>query len=99
MPDFLTGLTSSLERQPRKGFDSEVPRTPEESAKIWKASNEYAQLKRDLTEYVTRYPFDSEMLDQFNDGRRAQQSMHVRLSSPSTLSHQGQIKLCLRRVS
>ncbi|GAA5895664.1 hypothetical protein JCM6882_000364 [Rhodosporidiobolus microsporus] len=97
VPDFLTGLTSPLERRVRDGFNGPVPRTPEEFERRWKESPEYKALKAELADYDKRYPTNSEQLEQFKASRRAQQAKSVRPSSPFTLSYTGQVKLCLRR--
>ncbi|GAA5899638.1 hypothetical protein JCM6882_001172 [Rhodosporidiobolus microsporus] len=97
VPDFLTGLTSSLERRVRDDFTGPVPRTPEEFERRWKDSPEYKALKADLADYDKRYPVDGEHVEQFKASRRAQQARSVRASSPFTLSYAGQVALCLRR--
>lgn len=73
-PDFLTGLTSTLERRPRKGFENKVPRTPEEFEAAWKASAEYKALKQELAAYSSTYPVDGPLLENFKANRRAVQS-------------------------
>ncbi|BGP42684.1 Multidrug resistance protein [Rhodotorula kratochvilovae] len=97
VPDFLTSLTSPAERQARKGFENRVPRTPEEFEARWKASDEYRALKTQLAEYSQRHPVNSDELETFKAGRRAQQSKHVAATSPFTLSYRAQVALCLRR--
>ncbi|KAJ9113738.1 ABC multidrug transporter afr2 [Naganishia adeliensis] len=89
VPDFLTSLTSPSERVVRPGWENKVPRTPEEFAAAWRASEEYAQLQRDLEKYDERFPIGGEALQAFQASRRAQQSKN--------LSYMGQIKICLRR--
>lgn len=96
-PDFLTSLTSAAERRVQKGWENKVPKTPQEFAAVWKASETYAKLRQDLDHYDQKYPVNSERLEQFQASRRQQQSKHVRASSPYTLSYHGQIKLCLER--
>lgn len=96
-PDFLTGLTSPAERRVRKGWENQVPRTPEEFERIWKDSDEYRALKAELGQYDQRYPTHGEELETFKASRRAQQAKSVRAGSPYTLSYGQQIALCLRR--
>ncbi|GAA5843073.1 hypothetical protein JCM11251_002723 [Rhodosporidiobolus azoricus] len=96
-PDFLTGLTSSLERRVRDDFQGPTPKTPEEFERRWKESPEYKALKEELAHYDQKYPTNGEQLEKFKASRRAQQAKSVRKSSPFTLSYAGQVKLCLRR--
>jgi len=95
--DFLTSMTSSLERVVRDGFENKVPRTPDEFASVWKASPERAALVQEVDAYNQQYQLNSHHLDEFKASRRAQQSKYQRITSPYTLSYVGQVKLCLRR--
>lgn len=95
--DFLTSMTSPLERVVRKGFENKVPCTPDDFAKVWKASQERAALVQEVDEYNQRYTIGGEYLERFKESRKAQQSKHQRVQSPYTLSYVGQVKLCLRR--
>ncbi|KAF2276672.1 putative multidrug resistance ABC transporter [Westerdykella ornata] len=95
--DFLTSMTSPLERVVRKGFEGRVPRTPDEFAQRWKDSPERAQLLRDIEAYDQRYPIGGEHFQKFRESRRKQQAKHQRVTSPYTLSYMQQINLCLWR--
>ncbi|KAJ5313463.1 uncharacterized protein N7443_000347 [Penicillium atrosanguineum] len=95
--DFLTSMTSHLERVVQKGYKDRVPRTPEEFAARWKASQERAQLVQDIERYNTKFAVGGEYLDKFKESRRAQQAKVQRVSSPYTLSYVQQVKLCLWR--
>ena len=97
IPDFLTSLTSPQERRAREGFEQQVPRTPDEFAQRWQASNEYRQLLSDIDAFDKEYPIGGDALKDFQDSRRAQQAKGQRVTSPYTLSYWQQIKLCLRR--
>jgi ATP-binding cassette subfamily G (WHITE) protein 2 (PDR) len=90
-------MTSSLERVVRKGFENKVPRTPDDFARVWKSSPQYATLLREVDEYNERYQSNGQHLQEFKDSRRIQQSKHQRVTSPYTLSYTGQVKLCLQR--
>ena len=96
--DFLTSMTSHLERLVQPGYQDRVPRAPEEFAARWKASTERAELVRDMDEYDTKFSLGGEYLDRFKQSRRAQQSKFQRVSSPYTLSYVQQVKLCLWRA-
>ncbi|KAF2791984.1 putative multidrug resistance ABC transporter [Melanomma pulvis-pyrius CBS 109.77] len=95
--DFLTSMTSSLERVIKSGFEDQVPRTPDEFAQRWKASPERAQLMQDIQAYDQKYALGGEYLEKFKESRRAQQAKAQRVSSPYTLSYTQQVKLCLWR--
>jgi len=95
--DFLTSMTSPLERVVRKGFENKVPRTPDDFAAVWKSSPERAALVNEVDNYNQQYQPNGQHLQEFKESRRAQQSKHQRVTSPYTLSYVGQVKLCLRR--
>lgn len=96
-PDFLTSMTSPLERVIRDGFEDRTPRTSDEFAECWKTSLERARLLGELDEYDQKYSLGGEYLDRFKESRRAQQSKRQRIKSPYTLSYFGQTMLCLER--
>lgn len=95
--DFLTSMTSPLERVVRPGFENKAPRTPDDFAGLWKASPEYTSLRSEIDAYNEEYVINGQHLQEFKESRRAQQSRHQRPSSPYTLSYAGQVKLCLQR--
>ena len=96
-PDFLTSLTSPQERKAKQGFENRVPRTPDEFAAAWKASQTYKALLKDIDQYNTEYAIGGEAQQQFKASRRAQQAKGIRAKSPFTISYGQQIGLCLRR--
>ncbi|KAJ5784024.1 uncharacterized protein N7518_009701 [Penicillium psychrosexuale] len=95
--DFLTSMTSHLERVVQPGYEYRVPRTPDEFAARWKASAERAQLVQDIEVYNAKFALGGEYLDKFKQSRRAQQAKAQHVSSPYTLSYVQQVKLCLWR--
>ncbi|KAI9368301.1 ABC drug exporter AbcA [Aspergillus egyptiacus] len=95
--DFLTSMTSHLERVVQPGYEDRVPRTPDEFAARWKASPQRSQLLQDIERYNAKFTMDGEFLDTFKQSRRAQQAKVQRVSSPYTLSYVQQVKLCLWR--
>ncbi|PWY95196.1 hypothetical protein BO94DRAFT_483800 [Aspergillus sclerotioniger CBS 115572] len=46
--DFLTSVTNAAERQPRRGMENKVPRTPDEFAAYWCQSPEYQELQTEM---------------------------------------------------
>lgn len=95
--DFLTSMTSSLERVEREGFEGKCPRTPDEFAACWKKSDEYAALRKEIEQYDKDYQLNGEYLEKFKESRRTQQAKVQRVGSPYTLSYNGQVMLCLER--
>lgn len=95
--DFLTSMTSALERIVRPGWEDRVPRTPDEFAQIWKNSPERAALLQQIEAYEQKYPIGGEAGQKFKESRQAQKAKGQREKSPYTLSFTQQIKLCLWR--
>jgi ABC-type multidrug transport system permease subunit/ABC-type multidrug transport system ATPase subunit len=95
--DFLTSMTSAVERIPQKGMEDKVPRTPDEFAAAWKNSKEYKALIAEIDAYNAEHPIGGEDAERFKQSRRLQQAKRQRLKSPYTLSYGQQIKLCLWR--
>ena len=73
-PDFLTSMTSALERIVRDGFEDKVPRSPDEFAERWRDSSERAALMVEIDQWENQHKFHGEDLEQFKASRRAQQS-------------------------
>ncbi|OTA56661.1 hypothetical protein K449DRAFT_387405 [Hypoxylon sp. EC38] len=96
-PDFLTSMTSPIERIVRKGFEGKAPRTPDEFAAAWKNSAEYEALQVEIEEYKRQHPLNGPDAEAFRASRKQQQAKGQRLSSPYTLSYLQQIRLCLWR--
>ncbi|KAL5333991.1 ABC-2 type transporter-domain-containing protein [Aspergillus crustosus] len=96
-PDFLTSMSSPVERVIQPGFENLVPRTSDDFAKRWKESPERQALLRDIDQYNNQHPFDSTDLDLFSTSRQAEKSKKQRPKSPYTLSYWGQIRICLWR--
>jgi ATP-binding cassette subfamily G (WHITE) protein 2 (PDR) len=95
--DFLTSMTSALERVVRPGWEDRVPRTPDEFAQRWKDSPERAALMAQIEAYEQNFPLGGEHAQKFAESRKAQQASGQRAKSPYTLSYTQQIKLCLWR--
>ncbi|KAG6007140.1 ZEB2-regulated ABC transporter 1 [Claviceps maximensis] len=96
-PDFLTSMTSSIERVVRPGFQGRAPRTPDEFAAAWKNSAQCKALNAEIEQYKQDHPMDGPDADAFRQSRRAQQAKGLRKKSPFTLSYSQQIELCLWR--
>lgn len=96
-PDFLTSLTSPLERVVRPGWENRVPRTPDEFAARWRESPEHKALQNEIEAYKTAHPFDGEDAQTFRTHKRASQAKGQRAKSAFILSYMQQIQLCLWR--
>ncbi|KAK7752684.1 Multidrug resistance protein [Diatrype stigma] len=97
-PDFLTSMTSPIERVVRPGWEGKVPRTPDDFARAWKNSAEYKALQAEIEAYKLEHPIDGPDAQAFRDSRRAQQAKAQRPNSPYLLSYMQQIRLCLWRA-
>ncbi|KIX04357.1 uncharacterized protein Z518_05225 [Rhinocladiella mackenziei CBS 650.93] len=97
VPDFLTSMTNPIERIVKKGYESQVPRTPDEFVERWEKSEERQRMLQELEKFETTNPIGGANLQAFLQSRRIQQSKAQRKSSPYTLSYGDQILLCLWR--
>ncbi|KAF2853329.1 hypothetical protein T440DRAFT_445323 [Plenodomus tracheiphilus IPT5] len=95
--DFLTSMTSALERIVRPGWEDRVPRTPDEFAEKWQNSPERAALLQQIEAYEQKYPIGGEAAQLFKESRKLQKARGQREKSPFTLSYTQQVKLCLWR--
>ena len=111
--DFLTSVTSANERRAREGWESRLPRTPDEFAARWRGSEDRARLLLDIEAFDGQYPVGAEPLDKFLQSRKAEQAKHQcvdcswwphslltphrRPRSPYTISVPMQIRLCMTR--
>ncbi|KAK1984955.1 ABC-2 type transporter-domain-containing protein [Colletotrichum cereale] len=96
-PDFLTSMTASSERVVRPGWESRVPRTPDEFAACWNASRECQGLNEQLEQYKTAHPLGGPDAEVFRSQKRLAQAKNQRLKSPFILSYGQQVRLCLWR--
>jgi ATP-binding cassette subfamily G (WHITE) protein 2 (PDR) len=96
-PDFLTSMTSPVERVIRKGWESRTPQTADDFARVWKQSETRRQLLGHVDRYVQAHPFDGEDHHHFALSRKMDQSNMQRQRSPFNLSYFSQIKLTLWR--
>lgn len=90
-------MTSHQERVIRPGWEGKTPRTPDDFARAWKASQQRARLLEDVEDYLQRHPFGGEHYQKFLASRRIDQSKSQRQNSPFTLSYMEQMRLTLWR--
>ncbi len=96
-PDFLTSMTSPVERRARPGWETRVPRTPDDFAAAWRASRAHKSLQAEVERYKVSHPINGPDAEAFRASKRAQQAKSQRKASPFTLSYMQQVQLCLWR--
>lgn len=72
--DFLTSLTNPSEREVRPGFESRVPRTADEFAKAWQASNDRKELLQEIEAFDQEFPTGGDQLAKFRESRKNDQA-------------------------
>ncbi|RDW23337.1 ABC-2 type transporter-domain-containing protein [Yarrowia lipolytica] len=95
--DFLTSLTNPIERIIRPGWESRVPRTPDDFEKCWLESEARQLLLQDIDEFNNEFVLGGPALDNFMGLRKDAQAKHTRVQSPYTISWPMQTRLCLWR--
>jgi len=75
--DFLTSVTSVRERIVRPGFESKVPRTPDEFAAYWKNSVDREKLMKEIHSFEQEFQLGGEELALFKDFRKTQQAKYM----------------------
>ncbi|PGH02182.1 hypothetical protein AJ80_08905 [Polytolypa hystricis UAMH7299] len=96
-PDFLTSMTSPVERVIKPGHANLVPRTADDFAKRWKESPERRSLLVEIDAYNDEHQYDGANYQRFASSRKAEKSGKQREKSPYTLSYYRQIELCMWR--
>lgn len=90
-------MTSPRERVVRPGFETKVPKTPDEFADRWIRSKERQALLDEIDEYQGKHPRDQRHLE-YKESRRSEQQKHMRPSSTYLISYAEQVKLNLWRA-
>ncbi|KAG9696509.1 pleiotropic drug resistance protein, ABC superfamily, partial [Aureobasidium melanogenum] len=97
--DFLTSVTNPIERIPRAGFESKVPRTPDEFESYWQRSPEYLNLEQEIDDAEAKVANDSNSgLTMLRAAKRFQQGKFSRKKSPYVATIGTQIKMNLIRA-
>lgn len=97
--DFLTAVTNPQERQPRKGMENKVPRTPEEFEKYWRDSPEYQELLQEIKDFEEENAANgNNTLEQLRQQKNNMQAKHARPKSPYILTVPMQVKLNTKRA-
>ncbi|KAK9788691.1 putative ABC transporter domain-containing protein [Seiridium cardinale] len=95
--DFLTSLTNPAERVTQPGFETRVPRTPDEFAEAWKRSGAYEELRKKIDLFEVDTAMEHDYFEPLKKARKLQQASLTRNRSPYTLSIPMQIGLCMQR--
>lgn len=97
-PDFLTSVGDPNERLVRKGFESQIPRTPEDLEKAFRNSEAYKRVLEEVEDYE-RYLSNTECADAkgFKQSVKEQKSKTVTKSSNYTVSFWRQVLACTQR--
>ncbi|THY14438.1 putative ABC multidrug transporter [Aureobasidium pullulans] len=95
--DFLTSITNHKERISRDGFESLVPRTPEDFERHWTSSHNRTALMKKIEEHE-RDMIDHVIADEFRASCQATKSGQLLKSSPYTVGISVQIKACTKRA-
>ena len=94
--DFLTSVTNPIERKARTGFESKVPRTPDEFEAFWQSSQACAKGLREIRDH------DVEVCDTtlqvWKDRHYEMQAKHLGPNSPYVISVPMMIALCSKRA-
>ncbi|ODA80911.1 hypothetical protein RJ55_03871 [Drechmeria coniospora] len=98
--DFLTSVTNPQERQAREGMESQVPRTPEDFERCWRASPECLALRNDIAAYEQEFSAEQqhESIVKFREQKNFRQSKRVRPKSPYIINTWMQLKLLTKRA-
>jgi ABC-type multidrug transport system ATPase subunit len=89
--DFLTSVTNPSERQTREGFESKVPRTPDEFENYWRQSQAFKDMQAEIERYEKENPIGGPALETFREAHRQAQATHVR---PKSVCSSGFVSHC-----
>ncbi|KAF2138841.1 uncharacterized protein K452DRAFT_320945 [Aplosporella prunicola CBS 121167] len=97
-PDFLTAITDPTERRFREGFEHRAPKTAEDLEKVYRSSEVYQGVLRDIQDYE-RHLEQSSYADakEFEQTTKEQKSKTVREKSSYTVSFIRQVWACTLR--
>lgn len=97
VPDFLTSMTSPLERTVKAGFENLAPRTADDFALWWRSSKLRQELQHRLNSYENKHPVQHR-LSEYLESRNAEQAKSQSHSSPYTISYYRQVSLTFWRA-
>ena len=97
-PDFLTSVGDPTERQIREGWESRIPRTPEELEKAFRSSDAFKRVLTEVDDYE-KYLRESDYADTrgFQRSVKEQKSRTVSKRSNYTVSFWRQVLACTKR--
>ena len=95
--EFLCSVTNPLECTVKDGYQSKVPRTPDEFSRIWKSSAERENLVEEISLYKIAFPLGRRLLQEFSAEHENYSFSLKGRSSPYQISYFEQIRLCVVR--
>ena len=95
--DFLCALTNPLERRIKDGFESQVPRTSEDFARVWANSPEREKLLAEISVYENTFPLNLKHPQSRRDKWNSRRFSLQRRPSPYMVSYLEQVRLCVTR--
>lgn len=111
--DFLTSITNPIERRAREGMEQQVPRTPEDFERYWRASPEYQALRAEIAAHELEYPTSgvasdgqsgaqnsrpNSTLELFRESKKQRQAKRARPASPYVITIPQQLALNTKRA-
>ncbi|EKG22387.1 ABC transporter-like protein [Macrophomina phaseolina MS6] len=97
--EFLTSITDSAARRIRRGFEDQVPQTPEEFAARWKESVHYRRLTTEIQEHARLFPRERpESVVALHQHQMAEKAPLTRKESPYMLNLWMQFAVTSRRA-
>jgi ABC-type multidrug transport system ATPase subunit len=96
--DFLTAITDPVATRVKEGWERRVPRTPQDFVRIWKESQYYAQLVKDMQQYDTDFCDSQQRLSEYEKYQSMLKAKHQRPKSIYTVDLRMQLVANLKRA-
>ncbi|PWN48587.1 putative SNQ2-ABC transporter [Violaceomyces palustris] len=97
--DFLVACTDAMGRRIKEGWESRVPKTPEEQAAYWRNSRQGKASHQEVEEYYKQLSGHNTEEDakRYKAIAREDKALHVRKGSPYIISWPMQVRLAIKR--
>jgi ATP-binding cassette subfamily G (WHITE) protein 2 (SNQ2) len=96
--DFLTAVTDPHARRIKKGWETRVPRTPDEFVREWEKSSHYAQLSGEMQQYDKEFGRTQPQLEEYQSYHLTQKAGHQRKESVYMVNLRAQLVANLKRA-
>ncbi len=90
--DFLTAITDPRGHRVREGWQSKAPRSVDDFVRLWKASDHYARLQKEMEQYQSTYNQPVAQLETYCQYQQSQKSKRQRKHSPYLVDVAMQLK-------